>query len=850
MGYDGDGAARLARGRGVRGGVRALRRVRRARALLARRGRAVDGGVHARGRASDGLRAVVPLRQGGDAAAARRGGDARDALLGARRRDGGVAGLSRRARARRGAERAGRGGGRRRRAAALRLRRALHVLSRRDRRPRSTRRRRRRWLLAVLLAARAAGGDRRAGIAAGARSAGSRSACTRTCACSSGRPPSSSRCGGCAAAIAGRSSPPPRSRSAPPSSPICRCAPRARRRPTGAIRARSAASSRICRRRASVTPSPARCSTASARISVAFARLNEAQLGLPALLCALGGLVWLVRHAARAARSGSCSRSSSSATRSIRRRSTRWRSTICRTATRPRSSSPSRAGAGVLAVARRLGRRAAPWAAGAMAVLLCVPAALADVDYKLGLGHEARNWTRAALDEAPPRARVLVESDDLAAGSTYEQYVAGARPDVAVLVRQQSWDKARGGARACAAPTLASSTSARRCLWEPGSDPLPSPITPDVPLYRARRRAAAAGAPARRARRGALAAGARSDGAHRRVRGARRARPRLPVARRRRRAPRALRDRARACDPATPPPRSTSRSSTRARATCAARSRSSTACSRAIPTATSRASTPRAIAWSSATSTAPPRDFTAAHALVEDAAAPLVGLGRVAGARGDRPAALAALRAAETSRPRRRRRAPLCQGARTMRRWILVALVAAGCGHAHEAEVVSSYEPRATIGQWPSPPTRRASRPAARSARRAPAKAQGARRAPRRSARRRRPAARRQGGAQRRRQRHARARRRSAGAGLGAARAPVAQAGADVLRRCSSPSPRSRTSTRSEAAPWSVQEAFERVRRARADAAAGEGAADGSGALHPPARARRPRRRRKGAIRR
>ena len=35
-----------------------------------------------------------------------------------------------------------------------------------------------------------------------------------------------------------------------------------------------------------------------------------------------------------------------------------------------------------------------------------------------------------------------------------------------------------------------------------------------------------------------------------------------------------------------------------------------------------------------------------------------------------------------------------------MRQWILAgALVAAGCGHAHEAEVVSSYEPRATIGQ-------------------------------------------------------------------------------------------------------------------------------------------------------
>jgi hypothetical protein len=34
-----------------------------------------------------------------------------------------------------------------------------------------------------------------------------------------------------------------------------------------------------------------------------------------------------------------------------------------------------------------------------------------------------------------------------------------------------------------------------------------------------------------------------------------------------------------------------------------------------------------------------------------------------------------------------------------MRRWILLLLAAAACAHAHDAEVVSSYEPRATIGQ-------------------------------------------------------------------------------------------------------------------------------------------------------
>ncbi|HEY2744439.1 MAG TPA: hypothetical protein VGL86_07445 [Polyangia bacterium] len=34
-----------------------------------------------------------------------------------------------------------------------------------------------------------------------------------------------------------------------------------------------------------------------------------------------------------------------------------------------------------------------------------------------------------------------------------------------------------------------------------------------------------------------------------------------------------------------------------------------------------------------------------------------------------------------------------------MKSWILLTLLAAGCAHPHEAEVVSSYSPRATIGQ-------------------------------------------------------------------------------------------------------------------------------------------------------
>jgi len=214
----------------------------------------------------------------------------------------------------------------------------------------------------------------------------------------------------------------------------------------------------------------------------AFARLTEAQLGLPALLCALGGLVWLCasrRHRALG----------------VVLAVVLVGDALYSAAINPmalddlQDGHPTAlvvaiaAGAGVLAIARRLGPRAAPWAAGAMAVLLCVPAALADVDYKLGLGHEAGAWTRAALAEAPPRARLFVESDDLAAGTTYEQYVAGARPDVVVRVRQHAWDKTEEAARLRRAGVAAVDDRAP-VLWEPATDPLPSPIVPDIPLYR------------------------------------------------------------------------------------------------------------------------------------------------------------------------------------------------------------------------------------------------------------------------------------------------------------------------------------------------------------------------------
>jgi hypothetical protein len=103
-------------------------------------------------------------------------------------------------------------------------------------------------------------------------------------------------------------------------------------------------------------------------------------------------------------------------------------------------------GLGVAAAARRAGR-AAPFVAGALGVLVCVPAALADGAGKTGLAAEPIRWTRAALAEAPPRALLLTTSDDLSAGLMYEQAVAGARPDVTALVRQQLWDPSLVGQR-------------------------------------------------------------------------------------------------------------------------------------------------------------------------------------------------------------------------------------------------------------------------------------------------------------------------------------------------------------------------------------------------------------------
>ncbi|MDB4965667.1 MAG: hypothetical protein JWN44_1356 [Myxococcales bacterium] len=213
---------------------------------------------------------------------------------------------------------------------------------------------------------------------------------------------------------------------------------------------------------------------------VAFARLAEGQLGLMALLFAAGGLAWLLRARARRPLGlvllvvlvGDALYSASLNPMAIEDLQNGHPTALVVAIA---------AGAGVLAAARRLGR-AAPWAAAAMGVLLCTPAALADADAKLGLGPEALSWSRAALAQAAPRARADVSSDDLAAGTSYEQFVAGERPDVTILVRQHLWDKKEvaGRLRRSGLDDALKSPS----LWESDYDDPIDQLQPDVPLYR------------------------------------------------------------------------------------------------------------------------------------------------------------------------------------------------------------------------------------------------------------------------------------------------------------------------------------------------------------------------------
>jgi Flp pilus assembly protein TadD len=215
-----------------------------------------------------------------------------------------------------------------------------------------------------------------------------------------------------------------------------------------------------------------------------FWRMTEGQLGILALLLALVGLAWLVADGAR--------RPLGLLLLVVLVADSLYAATLNPMAIDDlQDGHPTAlvlalaAGAGIVAATRRLAaaRAASPWIAGALAVLAFVPAALADSDAKLGAGVEAACWSRAVMAQAPPRALLLVTSDDVAAGALYEQAVAGERPDVDVVVRQQLGD---GDVRPRLRALVAAQPEGRAIAWEPGSDAPPFAVVPAVPLYELR----------------------------------------------------------------------------------------------------------------------------------------------------------------------------------------------------------------------------------------------------------------------------------------------------------------------------------------------------------------------------
>ncbi|MFH0900758.1 MAG: DUF2723 domain-containing protein [Pseudomonadota bacterium] len=161
------------------------------------------------------------------------------------------------------------------------------------------------------------------------------------------------------------------------------------------------------------------------------------------------------------------------------------------------------AGFGVAAVGKRLGR-AAPFVASAVAIVAAIPAALSALEEKASTrtNEAPRKWAEAALASCPARAIALAHQDSTAAGMVWLSVVEGARPDLAILVRQHLWDRERNRhvfARAGMGSELSATStnpvdeivaSQHSICWESGIDDVPSSlvITPGVPLAVARRR--------------------------------------------------------------------------------------------------------------------------------------------------------------------------------------------------------------------------------------------------------------------------------------------------------------------------------------------------------------------------
>ena len=165
-------------------------------------------------------------------------------------------------------------------------------------------------------------------------------------------------------------------------------------------------------------------------------------------------------------------------------------------------------------LAGRSSLRAAPTAIACALAGLCVaPAALTDGRARFAAADGAA-WIEAALRDAPSRALVLARSTETAGGLLYAQVAWGLRPDATVIDRASLTDGrqvARAAERAGFAalppdqarawadlPPRARETQARHLLdelcsralparavlWEPADDPPPVGAVEGAPLYR------------------------------------------------------------------------------------------------------------------------------------------------------------------------------------------------------------------------------------------------------------------------------------------------------------------------------------------------------------------------------
>ena len=141
------------------------------------------------------------------------------------------------------------------------------------------------------------------------------------------------------------------------------------------------------------------------------------------------------------------------------------------------------AGVGIEAATRRAGTRAAPALAAVLALVVVVPAASGFGERAAMRNDVARAWGERGLDRCGPRATAQVTSDSLAANLFWLTSVEGARPEVAVLVRQHAWDRDRTAAVA-ARVGAKSVTKGRPICWEAGGDAPPGPLSPEAPLAR------------------------------------------------------------------------------------------------------------------------------------------------------------------------------------------------------------------------------------------------------------------------------------------------------------------------------------------------------------------------------